>query len=83
MQKLRDGSQVAGKVTLCPFRNTFTAPGDEDILGETGVRVSDLDIGELYSSFREFVDQVYQFALCTCVYVSLGLAEKPVEDVCH
>lgn len=76
MQELRDSSQMARKVTLCPLRNTFTAPGDEDILGEASVRVFDLDVGELYSSFRELLDEIFQFALCT-LGVSLTWLGRP------
>lgn len=56
MQKFRDGSQMAGEISLSPFRHTFAAPADEDILGETRIRILDLDKGELYPSLGEFFD---------------------------
>jgi hypothetical protein len=63
MEELGDGSQVAGEITLCSFWHTFSTPSNEDVLGETGVGVRHLYIGELHSSFGEFLDEIGQFTL--------------------
>lgn len=64
MKNLGHGVQMAGEVTLGALRNTATAPGDEDILGERGIRVLDLDKSELNAALIEILDQISQLALC-------------------
>jgi hypothetical protein len=73
MKELGHSSQVAGEIPLCSFWHTFSTPSNEDILGETGVGVRHLNIGELHSSFREFLDQIGQFTLYKRFSVQIGL----------
>lgn len=54
---------MAREVPLRPFRDTFTAPCDENVLGQARIRVCHLHVGKLHSPFREFFDEVYQFAV--------------------
>lgn len=63
MKELGNCSQVAGKVTLCSFRYTFSTPANENVLGKTGVGIRHLHIGELHSSFGKFLDEIGQFTL--------------------
>lgn len=41
-----------------------TDPCDQDVLGQAGVRVLDLDEGKLDAAVGELLNQVHQFALC-------------------
>lgn len=63
MKELGNCSQVAGKVTLCSLRHTFSTPANENVLGETGVGIRHLHKSELYPSFGKFLDEVGQFTL--------------------
>lgn len=64
MEKFGYGREMASEVAFGSFGHTLTTPGDQSILGETGVRVFDLDVGELNSAVGKLVNKVYQFTLC-------------------
>lgn len=51
------------EIALGALWNTFTAPSDQYILRETGVGVNNLDVGELYATLGEFLDQIIQFTV--------------------
>lgn len=55
---------MAGKVTFGPFRDTFTAPPNEDVLGQARVGIYHLYIGKLNSSLRELFNEILQFTIC-------------------
>jgi hypothetical protein len=63
VKELGNCSQVAGKVTLCSFRHTFSTPANENVLWKAGVGVRYFHIGELHPSFGKFLDEVRQFTL--------------------
>lgn len=63
MKELGNCSQVAGKVTLCSLRHTFSTPANENVLGKTGVGIRHLHKGELHPSFGKFLDEIGQFTL--------------------
>ena len=54
---------MARKVALGPLGDPFTAPANENRLWEGSIRVLDFDKCELNSAIREFVYEVYEFAL--------------------
>lgn len=54
---------MTGEVALCPLRDTLTAPGDQYILGQTGVGINDLEVGELNSTLGELFDEIVQFTV--------------------
>lgn len=58
MEDLGDRSKMAGEVSLGALRDTASAPGDENVFGEAGIRVLDLDEGELDTSFAKVLNQV-------------------------
>jgi len=63
MKQLCDCCQMAGEISFCAFGNSFSTPSYESALGEPGVAVLDFHKRKLYSSIREFVNQVDQFTL--------------------
>lgn len=75
MEELGYRGQVAREVALGPLRNSLTTPSDQHILGQTGVWVGDLDIGELDPTFGEFIDKVGQFPLCPAAYEYNGTTQ--------
>lgn len=54
---------MAHEVSLCTLGYTTSAPGDQDVLRESGVGVLDLDVGELDATLVEVLDQVGQLTL--------------------
>ena len=58
VEDLGNGSHMAREVALGPLGDTASAPGDEHVLGQTGVGVLDLDIGELDSTLVEVLNKV-------------------------
>lgn len=58
MEKLGDSRQVTGEVAFCPFRNSLSAPPDENILRKARVWILDFDKGKLYFTLRKFVDEI-------------------------
>lgn len=58
---------MASKITLGPLRDSLTTPGNENVLGKSSVWASDFHKRKLDLSFREFVNQINQFALYKAV----------------
>lgn len=69
-QSLLDGSSMGGEITLVALRHTFATPSNESILGQAGVRIADLDEGELYAAIRKLVDEIYKFTFCSRLLVN-------------
>lgn len=63
MEEFGDGGKVTGEVSFRPFWYTFAAPCDENVLGQTRVRVCHLHVGKLHSTFGEFLDEIFQFTI--------------------
>lgn len=55
---------MAGEVALGSLWNALAAPSDQRILGQRSVRIFDFDVGKLYSTVGEVLDQVYQLSFC-------------------
>lgn len=71
MQKFGDGGQMAGEIALGPLRHTLSTPCDEHILGQAGVRVQHLDVGELDFALGELVNQIEELTLFTPLVSSI------------
>lgn len=72
MENLGDGIEVTGEVALGPLRDTTTAPGDEDVLGQTTVGVFDLQESELNATLVEIFDEVGNLTIYSCNCQSRG-----------
>lgn len=66
LEKPRYGGQMTCEIAFCPFGHALSAPGDEDILWKTCVRVFNSEEGKLDLSFRKVLKKVDQFTLYTC-----------------
>jgi hypothetical protein len=53
MEELRHDCAVAVEVAFCSFRYAFSAPRDQDVFRQCGVRILDLDECKLYSAIRK------------------------------
>lgn len=67
VEDLGDGIEVAGEVALCALGYATTAPGDEDMLGQTSVGVPDLDEAKLDAALAEVFEEFAELALCKFV----------------
>lgn len=56
---------MAGEVSLRAFWNPFSTPSYENILGQRGVWIVDLDKSELDPTVGKLINQIYQFTLCS------------------
>ena len=64
MKQLLNGSQMAGKVALCPFRHTFTAPRDQNTLGKTAVGILDFCKSKLNATVGKVLNELLELTLC-------------------
>ena len=70
MQDLRDSSQVACKVALCSFWDSFTTPSYKDRLRQRRIRIVDFGECKLDAAVGKLIDQIYQLAL----YIILAMS---------
>ena len=77
MEQLGDGGQVSVEIAFCSLRHTFTAPGDQDGLGQARVGVLDFGEGELNAAVGELVNEVEELTLCRRVSLwSVGCSSE-------
>ena len=65
MEHFGNSSQMAGEVSFCPLRHSFSAPSNQSILGQRCIWVFDFDESKLNTAVGEFVDQIDQITFYT------------------
>jgi hypothetical protein len=65
--------QMACEISLCSLRHAFSTPSNKYALWEGGVRVLDLDKGELDPPIGELLNQVHKLALAGGLHFEYAL----------